>query len=70
MNLFYPFWLIDFFLLTMVHWNRVTRLGEFSPIASLFTLGSLYENYSNSPKLWATFSTVKFMRECVGLHFG
>jgi hypothetical protein len=41
--------------------DRVTRLGEFSPIGRLFTMGSFVENHKNSSKIttgllgyWAT----------------
>jgi hypothetical protein len=58
-------------------WARVTRLGEFSPNGRLFTLGSFFNNYINSPQFWATFSNVyqdyiciNFDKNWVGLHFG
>jgi hypothetical protein len=35
--------------------SRVTRLGEFSPIGRLFTLGSFVENYRRMLKFLATF---------------
>jgi hypothetical protein len=34
---------------------RVTRLGEFSPIGRLFTLGSFCEDGINSTNNWVTF---------------
>jgi hypothetical protein len=37
---------------------RVTRLGEFSPIGQLFTLGSLLKN-TKVAQFWATFSMEK-----------
>jgi hypothetical protein len=33
----------------------VARLGEFSPIESLFTLGSFVKNYRRSTNIWATY---------------
>jgi hypothetical protein len=38
---------------------RVTRLGEFSPIGRLFSLGSFFKKYSNSPNFLVKFSAVK-----------
>jgi hypothetical protein len=35
--------------------TRVTRLGEFSPIWRLFSLGSFLENYISSANSWGTF---------------
>jgi hypothetical protein len=34
--------------------SRVTRVGEFSPMRRLFTLGSFFENYRWSPNNWDT----------------
>jgi hypothetical protein len=36
--------------------TSVTRLGEFSPIGRLITLGNYFEIYRSSPNLWGTFS--------------
>jgi hypothetical protein len=36
-------------------------LGEFSSIGRLFSLGSFFRKFPNSPNLWDTFSKVKFM---------
>jgi hypothetical protein len=33
----------------------VTRLGEFSPLGRLLTLGNVFENYRSGPKFGATF---------------
>jgi hypothetical protein len=41
--------------------TRVTRLGEFSPIGQLFTLGS-FLNIISSPNFGLLFSTEKVMK--------
>jgi hypothetical protein len=52
----------------------VTRLGEFSPIRWLFTLGSFLLNYRSTPHIWAAFSRsslcINFNKKWFGLHFG
>jgi 2-keto-4-pentenoate hydratase len=40
--------------------TRVTRLGKFSTIGRLFTLGSVMKITEVAANLWATFSTVPF----------
>jgi hypothetical protein len=55
--------------------SRVTRLGEFSPIESLFTLGSFVKNYRRSTNNWATYLNGKsyaliISKKWIGRHFG
>jgi hypothetical protein len=46
--------------------GRVTRLGEFSPIGGLFTLGSLCENGKNQDY----YVCINFDKKRIGPHFG
>jgi hypothetical protein len=46
--------------------GRVTRLGEFSPIGGLFTLGSLCENGKNQDY----YVGINFDKKRIGPHFG
>jgi hypothetical protein len=53
---------------------RVVRLGEFSPIARLFSLGRFFKNYKSSSNSWATFAhetsyVLILTKKRVGLHF-
>jgi hypothetical protein len=54
--------------------SRVTRLGEFSPLGRLFSMGSFSSNRSN-PIFGPIFhhgkkSFIKVDEKCAGLHFG
>jgi hypothetical protein len=43
-------------------WITVTRLGVFSPIGRLFSMGSSLENYRSNPYVWATFSVANYLQ--------
>jgi hypothetical protein len=53
----------------------VTRLGKFSSVGWLFTLGTLFENYRSRPYFGGYFFhgkgfCISFVKKRVGLHFG
>jgi hypothetical protein len=52
--------------------NRVTRLADFSPLGSLLTLGSVFENHKNSKKIFGFLLIEKVMYYVImtfGVHF-